>query len=386
MTTTQELIRPGLIEVYEDWWNGRSRQPLVAVYVGNPGFDVRSIYRPWMDRSVPEYRLFSYAVSRCAKENSFEPLHDALDVLEASFQMSGTNFLGAAFPSIRTDFGPVPVAGIISGYSEFDLSSMSVWFELAEGWTLTRIAALQEDASSPWAGLWRYACEETVCRLGGRRLIMESAMFGLMDILAALRTTDRLLFDCIDSPDMVLAALAGIERVWWRFQKETRELIDPPNGGLYSTWIGVLSNRPYAISQADFSVMLSPAMFEEFALPGLRSEAERIGRSVYHLDGPEQIKHLDMILSIPEIRAIQWPPFPGQPVLSGSWDGMIRKVIDSGRRLVMSDIPAEPDAVRLLFSRFPAEAFHLSMWAPDAAAGEAVLKAAGADVPHVMQN
>jgi len=374
----QTMIAQDLVDIYEDWWNGRNRKPLLAVYVGDPKFKLGDHMPPWMDRSVPGYKLFSYALSFCEKEKSFRPLHDVFDLHETSSKLSGLEYLGAAFPTMRTDFGAVPVAGVISGFAEFDMASKSMWFELAEGWSLERIAALPEDASSPWADLCRGAGREAVQRFGGRILMVEPAMFGRLDVLAALRSTGQLLMDCMDSPELVHAALAALEPIFWRYWDETRALLAPCNQGLYSSWIGVLSNRPYATSQADFSVMLSPALFEEFALPGIRREAERIGRTAYHLDGPEQIKYLDMILAIPEVRAIQWPPYPGLSVLKGDCDEMIRKVIDSGRRLVMSEIPPDPGAVRTLFSRFPGEAFHLSMWAPDVETGKKVVKESGA--------
>ncbi len=65
--------------------------------------------------------------------------------------------------------------------------------------------------------------------------------------------------------------------------------------------------------QSDFSYMISPRMFERFALPGLTVWAGALDYPFYHLDGPGQIKHLDMLLSIPRLRGIQWVPGDGQP-------------------------------------------------------------------------
>ncbi len=50
--------------------------------------------------------------------------------------------------------------------------------------------------------------------------------------------------------------------------------------------------------------------FEKFVLPALERVSSQIGRAIYHLDGPEEIRHLDMILSLPRVHAIQWVPVP----------------------------------------------------------------------------
>ena len=51
-------------------------------------------------------------------------------------------------------------------------------------------------------------------------------------------------------------------------------------------------------------------MFEKFVMPSLEKVSAKIGRTVYHLDGPEEIKHLDMLLSLKYVHAIQWVPLP----------------------------------------------------------------------------
>ena len=47
-------------------------------------------------------------------------------------------------------------------------------------------------------------------------------------------------------------------------------------------------------------------MFNEFFLPGIRRECAFYERSIYHLDGPGALRHLDALLDIPELDAVQW--------------------------------------------------------------------------------
>ncbi len=59
------------------------------------------------------------------------------------------------------------------------------------------------------------------------------------------------------------------------------------------------------ITSNDFSCMVSPAMMREFFLEITVEECRLADRNVYHLDGRNAIKHLDMLLKIPELHAIQ---------------------------------------------------------------------------------
>jgi hypothetical protein len=52
-------------------------------------------------------------------------------------------------------------------------------------------------------------------------------------------------------------------------------------------------------------------MFNEVFLPGIRRECRFLDRSIYHLDGPGALRHLDAILSIPELEALQFVPGAG---------------------------------------------------------------------------
>ena len=58
--------------------------------------------------------------------------------------------------------------------------------------------------------------------------------------------------------------------------------------------------------QSDFAFMISPPIFERFVLPDLEITCN-------HLDGENQILHLDMLLAIENLSSIQWIPGNGAP-------------------------------------------------------------------------
>jgi len=85
-------------------------------------------------------------------------------------------------------------------------------------------------------------------------------------------------------------------------------------------------------------------MFKEFVFPYLQEQCSRLGFTLYHLIGPEAIRHLDQLLKIPELTAIQWVPGAGNPPNeSPTWFSLYRKILRSGKSLWLS-VP--PDHVR----------------------------------------
>jgi len=60
------------------------------------------------------------------------------------------------------------------------------------------------------------------------------------------------------------------------------------------------------IPSADFSFMISPDDYIEFGLPILKEEVKTMTHNIFHVDGLGVANHIDAILSVPEVRCIQW--------------------------------------------------------------------------------
>jgi len=125
------------------------------------------------------------------------------------------------------------------------------------------------------------------------------------DHLAALRDPEMLCTDLYDYPEFVKAKLKSSYDEYYRlydyFYNMTTLEGEPTSG-----WINLVVDGKYNIVQNDFSCMISTKMYEEFFLSGLIEECDKLDKSIYHLDGPDAIKHLDMILEIKKLNAVQW--------------------------------------------------------------------------------
>ena len=69
-------------------------------------------------------------------------------------------------------------------------------------------------------------------------------------------------------------------------------------------------------------------------LPELEETSSAFEHCTYHLDGIEQIRHLDLILSVKGIDNIQWTHVAGQPKTSASIEAL-RKIQAAGKGLVL---------------------------------------------------
>ncbi len=125
------------------------------------------------------------------------------------------------------------------------------------------------------------------------------------DALAAFRDPQRLAVDLIERPADVKRLLARVEADYFRlydlFYEKLRAAGQP-----ITSWLPLLAEGRYYIPSNDFSIMISRAMFADFFLPGIIRECQFLDRSIYHLDGPGALRHLDSILAIPELDALQW--------------------------------------------------------------------------------
>jgi hypothetical protein len=151
------------------------------------------------------------------------------------------------------------------------------------------------------------------------------------DCLAALRDPQNLALDLIERPAEVKAALEWIEADYYAvydfFYHKLRRAGMP-----ITTWTPLLCEGRYYVPSNDFSIMVSGKMFDEFFLSGIRRECQFLDRSIYHLDGPGALRHLDSILAIEELDALQFVPGAGNEGFA-RWQGVYRKAQAAGKSI-----------------------------------------------------
>jgi hypothetical protein len=94
--------------------------------------------------------------------------------------------------------------------------------------------------------------------------------------------------------------------------------------------MGIWSELPVTDLQSDFSTMISSEMFDTYFFPFIAKQTEMVQRTIYHLDGPGALKHLDSLLDLPHLDGIQWVPGAGtKPAVE--WISMLKRIQETGK-------------------------------------------------------
>ncbi len=213
-------------------------------------------------------------------------------------------FLAESFPNINIDFGPGAMAGYLG--SDIVFNEDTVWFgHCVSDWA--KQPALRFDPENAW---WKkhIRLAEDIAKLSGGDFYtgMPDIMEGL-DVLASLRGAQELIYDLIDEEDELKKRISEVNAAYFQYCDRFYALLkNGADGGSCYTVFQIWGPGKTAKLQCDFSAMLSPANFREFVLEPLREQARKLDTVLYHLDGADAIRHLDALMEIDEIDALQW--------------------------------------------------------------------------------
>ncbi len=256
-----------------------------------------------------------------------------------------TTYLGEAFPFYAPEIGPGSMALYLG--SQPTLDRRTVWYNPI--WeSLESPPTLRYDPDNEWWQRNLRLVRDGVRRGEGKYLVTLPDIIENLDVVASLRGTEPLLYDLSEHPASVHAAQRQILDLFFRYYDQVYDLVAPatPGGGLASLF-QVWGPGRVAKVQCDFVAMISPRMFEEFVGPYLEEQCRRLDYSVYHLDGPSCVCHVDALLAIPELDAIQWTPDAAAPGTgSPEWYDLYRKVRQDGKSLLLLGV--EPEQVEPL--------------------------------------
>jgi 5-methyltetrahydrofolate--homocysteine methyltransferase len=239
-----------------------------------------------------------------------------------------TRFHGDAYPKWWVNCGAGMMAGFLG--SRVTWTPDTTWFWPLEGVNSLADIQIRYDPRNPWWLRVQELTRRAVERWGSRVLVGITDIGGNLDILAALRGSEKLLLDLSDSPQEVARLVAEITPLWLRYYDELEQITSRAGRG-NACWGPVWSPGRGYMLQSDFAYMISPRMFRRFVLPDLEACCARLDYGFYHLDGKGQLPHLDLLLGIERLRGIQWQPGDGQPMAEG-WLDLLARIRSSGKR------------------------------------------------------
>ncbi len=289
------------------WWSHQLDRPLVMIET--------------IDPSAPTLPVENFVTNYPA---DWSP-QQIIDVCAAD--VGRRRFHGDAFPKVWPNYGP----GVLAAFLGCAVQTRpdTVWFEPAGQPTLEDLAQVALNADNAWLQRVEAFTRTAVDTLGDRACTAFTDLGGNLDVLASMRGAEDLLMDLLDDPDTVGRVVERITQQWLKAYDYLYEIIRPVGRGT-TPWAAIWSAQRCYMLQCDFSYMISPDLFERFVAPDLTTCCDRLEHGFYHLDGPGQLPHVDLLLGIERLRGIQWIPGAGNPEPE-HWLDLLRRIRDAGK-------------------------------------------------------
>jgi len=274
-------------------------------------------------------------------------LDTSVCVAKAEADHANTFWGGDAIHSHFINFGPGVQAAFFG--APYVITDNSVWFDTAppiQSWTPMPDLTMnrQHELYRAIDAHTRALCDAS----RGRYVVSYTDIGGQYDILYSLRG-EAMLLDMFDCPEILVAAQDNLDAAFIDYFNELTDIIRPANLG-FTNWMPIVHDVPWYPIQCDMSVLLSPKQVERFVLPSLERVSAAVGCTIYHLDGPEEIKFLDMFLSLTGVHAIQWVPLPTytppgwahqvQNFADALSLDLYRRIKKAGKKIMLYGVPA----------------------------------------------
>lgn len=264
---------------------------------------------------------------------------------ENHYRLSRSIFPLDILPMAITDLGPGSLALFLGATPEF--AEDTVWFHPCFEGDANQVPTLEFNPDNEWWSLTEAIlkrCVELSCRnyIVGCPDLVEN-----LDVLCSLRGVERVMLDIIERPGWVQDKIWEIHRAWIEAYKRIYDIIKLEDGSAQFGAFYIWAPGTVAKLQCDASAMISPSMFRQLVLPALRAQCDWLDYSLYHLDGTQALVHLDALLEIESLDAIEWTPQAGiEPGGHPRWYQLYKRILAAGKSVQIVNV--EPHQVKPL--------------------------------------
>ena len=193
---------------------------------------------------------------------------------------------------------------------------------------------------------------------------------GTLDALGHLYGTENVLVDMLTEPEAVKKAVSYLNEGWIRTNEMFYRITEKLNSGGAHAWMHLLAPGRLTHMQCDMSVMFSKEMYREFVVDELKQQMEWLEYPVYHFDGIEQEQHLEHILSLDKLKAVQWTHVAGQPSAS-HYLPVLTRIQTAGKALI---VMAPADDVPILLDHLSGRGLYIHTETDDVQSAKEILK------------
>ena len=331
--------KPNLEETkkhYIDWWNHKG-------IILNMWEHFQEGVKPHADIPAPKpYRDLN--------QRWFDPQWRA-EYLD--WYVAHSSLMADMLPVANTQLGPGSLAAILGGV--FEGGEDTIWIHPDPNYSDDIVFNPQH----PNYLLHKELLKACKAKAQGHYYVgMPDLMEGL-DVLAAIKGTDKVLLDTVMQPEVLEHQMQQINDIYFQVFDELYDIIregDEMAFCYFSSWApGKMSKL-----QSDISTMISVDDYRRFVQPFIREQCQKIDYTLYHLDGVGAMHHLDALLEIKELNAIQWTPGVGEPQGgSPKWYELYQKIIAGGKSIMACWVTL--DELRPLLDNIGGDGVHIEM-------------------------
>ena len=321
---------------YINWWNHKGI--------------ILNMWEHFQEGVQPHAEITPPAPAKDLSQKWFDPQWRA-DYLD--WYVAHSSLKADILPVANTQLGPGSLAAILGGV--FEGGEDTIWIHPNPDFT-------DEIVFNPEHPNWilhKELLKACKAKANGHYFVgMPDLMEGL-DVLAALKGTDRVLLDTVMQPEILEQQMQQINDIYFKVFDELYDIIregDEMAFCYFSSWApGKMSKL-----QSDISTMISQDDYRRFVQPFIREQCQKIDYTLYHLDGVGAMHHLPALLEIEELNAIQWTPGVGEPQGgSPKWYDLYKKILAGGKSVMACWVTL--DELKPLLDHIGADGVHLEM-------------------------
>lgn len=296
---------------YLDWWAGKGLVVSMWEHLQTDGPPHEVVPPPPPARDLAQFW--------------FDPEWRAANL---HYLLSRSSFAADIPPVANTHLGPGSLAAILG--AELEGADDTIWIHPRPDAENTLVL----DEHNRWWQLHLDLVRACKRLAQGRYYVGCPDLIEGLDTLAGLRGTQTVLLDMIDDPEKLEQQLQTVNDIWFQvFDRIYAEINE--NGEMAFCYFSLWGPGRLAKLQSDISIMISPSNFRQFVQPYIRQQCQWLDYSLYHLDGVGAIRHLDALLEIKELNAIQWTPGVGQPQGGDPcWFDLYKRIRAAGKAIM----------------------------------------------------
>jgi len=247
------------------------------------------------------------------------------------YELENSVYNAETFPVFCPNLGPEVYTAFYGADLEYkEVTSYAI--PIVQEWS--QLDAIKLDFNNPYFRKIEEMTFAALERCHGKYMVGYTDFHPGLDCAAAFRDPQQFCIDLILNPDEVKKIIEISTRDFHLIFDHFDSILKSRNQPSVA-WMGIPSFGKMHIPSCDMATMISPDHFEEFVLPYLLKEVKPMTHNVFHLDGKGVANHVDHILAMPEINAIQWVQGVGNDMPIMQWVPFIKKIQAAGKSVVI---------------------------------------------------